>query len=127
MNKFWNDLTHFTPAEFDSPDQPGSGEKGMDETFMRRLQMLRNLYRKPLVISSGYRTARYNEQIGGADKSLHLKGKAADVLVAGQEAYELLGLALAVGFKGVGVNQKGPWGQRFIHLDLRDTPTVWSY
>lgn len=127
MPKFWKELTHFKPHEFDSPDVPGSAQKGMDEEFMRRMQMLRNLYRKPMRITSGYRTESYNTKIGGAASSMHLQGKAADILVAGAEAYELIGLALTVGFKGVGVSQKGPWGSRFIHLDLRDKPTVWSY
>ena len=127
MSKFWKDITHFTPAEFDSPDLKGSGKTGMDEAFIRRLQMLRNLYRKPMQITSGYRTAAYNQQIGGAAQSLHLHGKAADVLVSGTNAYELIGLALAVGFKGIGVQQKGAYRGRFIHLDLRSTPTIWSY
>lgn len=124
---FWHDIPHFQPHEFDSPDAAGSGKTGMDEAFVRRLQMLRNLYRKPLIISSGFRTAAYNKHIGGAENSLHLKGKAADIMAAGADAYELLGLAYTVGFKGIGVGQKGAWGQRFLHLDLRDEPTIWSY
>jgi len=124
---FWADITHFQPHEFDSPDVAGSGKTGMNENFMRRLQMLRNLYRKPLTISSGFRTAAYNKRIGGAENSLHLEGKAADIVVAGADAYELLGLAYTVGFKGLGLHQKGAWRQRFLHLDLRDEPTIWSY
>ena len=127
MAKFWKDLPSFMPHEFDSPDEPNSALKGMDEGFMRRLQMLRNLYRKPMYITSGFRTQAYNKQIGGAARSLHLEGKAADIHVFGAEAFELLGLAIAVGFKGVGVQQKGPHLTRFIHLDLRDNPAVWSY
>ncbi|MBA43607.1 MAG: peptidase M15 [Magnetococcales bacterium] len=127
MPKYWKELTHFKPHEFDSPDVPGSAEKGMSEEFMRRLQMLRNLYRKPMLITSGLRTPEYNKKIGGAPASMHVQGKAADILVSGADAYELLGLALTVGFKGVGISQKGPHNSRFIHLDLRDQPTVWSY
>ena len=127
MSKFWKDLTNFHPAEFDSPDKKGSGKTGMNEEFMRRLQMLRNLYRKPMQITSGYRTAAYNERIKGAAQSMHLQGKAADILVSGADAYELIGLALTVCFKGVGIHQRGNHGQRFVHLDLRETPAVWSY
>ena len=127
MSKFWKDLPNFESHEFDSPDKPGSGKAGMDETFMRRLQMLRNLYRKPLHVTSGFRTAAYNQQIGGAASSMHLAGKAADIAISGTAAFELVGLALAVGFKGGGVQQKGSHASRFIRLDLRDVPMIWSY
>jgi len=30
-------------------------------------------------------------------------------------------------FNGIGINQKGDWDQRFIHLDDRATPAMWSY
>lgn len=123
--KFWQDIKNFKPSEFDSPDNIGSGKKNMSEQFIRKFDMLRNLYRKPIIITSGYRTASYNQQIGGAERSMHLQGKAADILVQGGDAYELLGLAYVVGLKGVGISQKG--GNRFIHLDDREQPTIWSY
>lgn len=118
---WWQDITSFEPHEF------GAEGHKMDEAFMRRLQSLRNLYRKPMIITSGYRSVEHNKAIGGAPTSMHLQGKAADILVAGKDAYELIGLAYAVGFKGVGVSQRGAHGSRFIHLDTRDEPTVWSY
>jgi hypothetical protein len=36
-----------------------------------------------------------------------------------------LRLALELGFTGIGVQQKGTG--RFIHLDLRAVPAIWSY
>lgn len=119
--KFWKDIPNFEPHEF-GPE----GEK-MDEKFMKRLQSLRNLYRKPMHITSGYRSVEHNQAVGGATSSLHLQGRAADIRVAGRDAFELMTLALAVGFKGIGIKQHGPWGSRFIHLDDRDEETLWTY
>jgi uncharacterized protein YcbK (DUF882 family) len=56
---------------------------------------------------------------------MHTTGLAADIGVSGAEAVQVLRLALEAGFKGIGVQQKG--NGRFIHVDMRETPTVWSY
>jgi len=37
----------------------------------------------------------------------------------------VLRLAMHLQFTGIGVQQKG--SGRFVHLDLRKEPTVWSY
>ena len=125
---WWADVHHFSPAEFDSPDVPNSGEKYMDEIFVKKLDTLRSLLKVPLVITSGYRTPSYNKKIGGAPQSRHLKGHAADIAIAGEDAFKLVGLAYTLGFTGIGIQQKGTWDKRFIHLDLRPTePRIWSY
>jgi len=59
---------------------------------------------------------------------VHNMGIACDVAVQGGDAYNILRLAFAYGFTGIGVNQKG--GGRFIHLDTwrePPRPNVWSY
>jgi hypothetical protein len=56
---------------------------------------------------------------------MHSTGLAADIGISGSEAVALLRLALDAGFRGVGVQQKG--SGRFLHVDLRETPTIWSY
>jgi hypothetical protein len=56
---------------------------------------------------------------------MHSTGLACDVGVQGADAHEILRLAMHLGFTGIGVQQKG--AGRFIHLDLRQAPTVWSY
>lgn len=127
MPRWWTEVHHFTPAEFDCPAVKNSGAKYMDETFVKKLDTLRGLLRVPLVVSSGYRSPGYNKKIGGAPESRHLKGKAADIAIAGEDAYKLLGLAFTLGFTGIGINQKGPWNKRFIHLDMREQPTIWTY
>jgi hypothetical protein len=42
------------------------------------LNLFRTAYKKPMVVSSGYRPGRYNEKAGGATKSAHLSCEACD-------------------------------------------------
>ena len=128
MSLFWEKIQHFSAWEFDSPDAEGSGAEHMAENLVKRLDTLRGLMRRPLTISSGYRTPEYNGKIGGATNSKHLEGIAVDIPIAGEDAFKLVGLAYSLGFTGIGVNQTGEWDKRFIHLDTRKTePSIWSY
>ncbi len=46
-----------------------------------RLQIVRDILRKPITITSGFRTSEHNKKIGGAVGSLHLQGMAADIQI----------------------------------------------
>ena len=45
------------------------------------LQPLRNIYGKPIVITSGYRCAALNKLVDGVANSYHLQGNAADIRI----------------------------------------------
>ena len=111
----------------------GTDECLMDKEFMARLVALRKEFNEPMVISSGYRHASYNQVIGGAKNSPHLYGKAVDVLVSGRTAYRLMKMAMKHGFTGIGISQRGPHEKRFLHIDtmvnsdIHPRPWVWSY
>lgn len=47
------------------------------------LQLIRDHFRKPVTINSGYRSAALNKAIGGSRTSQHRKGEAADIEIAG--------------------------------------------
>lgn len=47
------------------------------------LQPVREVFGKPVRITSGYRTKRVNALVGGSDKSEHLTGCAADFIING--------------------------------------------
>ncbi len=53
------------------------------------LQPLRDLIGLPIVVSSGFRCRELNDQIGGADKSQHLMGMAADITIPGFSNIEI--------------------------------------
>lgn len=112
----------------------GTGQCRMDPLFLDKLQTLRWSFGRPMIITSGYRDPGYNAKISatGVDGP-HTFGKAADIAIDRTLAYDLLKLAIELGFTGIGVNQKGK--ARFLHLDTLSPseaspaprPTIWSY
>ncbi len=87
---------------------------------------------QPMIITSGYRHAAYNQVVGGARNSPHLYGKAVDIACYGKKAFNIIKLAMKYDFTGIGVKQNGPHENRFIHLDTMSNkehprPFIWSY
>lgn len=66
---------------------------------------------------SAYRSDRTNQRIGGAKKSFHLSGQAADIRVAGISLTHVRDAAYALGRGGIGYYFKGE-NRGFVHLDL---------
>lgn len=102
------------------------------DDFMDRLQRLRIAFKKPIVVNSAYRCSKHNAAVSSTGPTgPHTTGRAVDIKVNGQDAYDLVKLALSLGFTGVGISQKGDWGSRFVHLDdIPDNetrPRIWSY
>lgn len=93
-------------------------------TFMDQIQVLRNNLGYPLVVTSAYRCPGHPLESVKAIAGQHSK-VAIDLGVQGKQAHEVLKEAFRMGFNGIGVQQKG--NGRFIHLDKRENPTVWSY
>lgn len=88
--------------------------------LVRVLQTLRDYFKKPVTITSGYRTYAYNKSIGGAPASKHVTGKAVDIkvkdihpFVVAAKAREILGVngGVEVGVYG---GKKG-----YVHIDVR--------
>lgn len=53
------------------------------------LQPLRDKLKKPIVITSGFRSVKVNALVGGVSNSQHLYGQAADITVSGMSAAQL--------------------------------------
>lgn len=83
-----------------------------------RLEVVRGLVGKPLVVTSGYRCPAVNTQVGGAPNSYHIKGMAAD-----------LQLTSADQRKASLTKWVGGYGQAstFCHLDTRPYKARWKY
>lgn len=82
------------------------------------LERLRAIVGRPLVIVSGHRCRMHNRHVGGADRSRHVAGDAADI----PYGYATVEQAEAAGFHGIG--RRGRWA---IHVDMRGYRARWSY
>jgi uncharacterized protein YcbK (DUF882 family) len=95
----------------------------------KAFERIREIMGEPLIVSSGYRTAVYNDRIGGAERSQHVQGRALDLKPTSKDKgalRRLLGACLkARGEKlltGIGVYAN------FIHVDTRtgNGPKNWK-
>ena len=82
--------------------------------LVRRLEAVREQWGKPMIISSGYRCPPHNARVGGAARSLHMEGRAADVIVPFNEQ-----AAVEVFARRAGFTQVIAYGKRnFMHFGL---------
>ena len=121
-------LLNFTRKELEC----GCGCGGVieDEVFLNNLQRLRGIYGRPMILTSAYRCPEYNATVSSTGLNGPHTQAAVDVKVFGEEAYRFLWMAISQGFHGIGVQQKGRWSSRFIHIDMlraENRPRVWSY
>ena len=123
----WRRYEHFTREEF---ADKLTGRCEMNAGVVDTLSAIRAQVGFPMVITSGYRSAQHNRDVGGGQYSAHLAGLAADVAVQGERAYGLVRVALRFGVQGIGVYHT------FVHLDwaksyvrdgitLRRRPMLW--
>jgi len=130
MSVNWDDYPNFEEREFTCRD--GCGLAGMTAGYMMKLQDLRDVYDKPMLITSGFRCPKHNAAVSSTGAfGPHTTGLASDIAVTGKDAHRLLGIALDLDFSGIGIKQTGSFSGRFIHLDLlpysERRPWVWSY
>ena len=111
---------HFKVREFQCSD--GSRPVYISQTLADLLEAIRQRIRRPLRISSGYRTVSYNATVKGSSKtSKHCMGLAADVKADGIEPRQLYNIAceLLGDHGGVGLYS---WG---VHVDVRAEKSRW--
>lgn len=116
---------NFTTDEFAC--KCGCGYDTPNPELIRMLQNARDLYGKPMHITSGCRCIKHNRNVGGAANSAHIQGMAADIATpTGTARYEIIYALMASGFNRIGINFK----KRFVHVDVdysKPSPTIFSY
>lgn len=90
------------------------------------LQVLRNILNEPVIIKSGWRSQKHNENVKGSPTSRHLKGKAADIYTTGTTP-DLLGQIIRNLIR-TGKMKQGGVGvyKTFVHYDTRGTQARWE-
>lgn len=64
-------------------------------SLRERLERLRYLAKAPIVVHSAYRCPAHNKAVGGAARSRHMVGDAADVHAIGVRTEELMSICLS--------------------------------
>jgi zinc D-Ala-D-Ala carboxypeptidase len=65
------------------PNVPSTAEiDNLKELVVNVLQPAREIYGKPITITSGFRSKEVNAHVGGATNSQHVKGEAVDITCA---------------------------------------------
>lgn len=85
-------------------------------------ELVRLRFGQPVTISSGYRCPSHNEKVGGAPKSKHMEGIAADIKVRNtkpETVYEFLHETFPTSY-GVGLYKS------WVHIDVRPTAARWQ-
>lgn len=93
----------------------------IDKRLLAGLEKLRAMIGQPIHINSGYRCEQHNQRIGGASKSYHLKGMAADISVADMDSRTLFAFCEDIPeFGGLGLYRS------WVHVDTRKKMTMWG-
>lgn len=109
---------NFKVKEFKCKD--GSDKILIDHYLVYFLQLIRNNFKKAVNINSGYRTSTYNKKVGGASKSQHLQGAAADIHINGVTPLQIAQYAETINMQGIGLYNS------FTHVDTRSTKSFWK-
>ena len=114
MSKRINDFQiteHFNLIEFQCPC---CHKVLLNPQLVSKLESLRRKTSKPIIINSGFRCSKHNEEVGGVANSKHKLGQAADVRVVDFEQSEFCETALEIGFtKAIAYRERG-----FVHLEI---------
>ena len=109
---------HFSIGEMACKD--GSDKVLYSTELMAMLEKLRAYGGFTVHINSGYRSPSYNRKIGGASKSQHTLGTAADIVVKKNgktvSAKKICCLCQDLGFKGVAYISESA-----VHVDMRNS------
>ena len=111
---------NFKVSEFKCND--GSDTVLISDKLVGLLQNIRDHFGAAVTINSAYRTESYNKKIGGATKSQHVNGTAADIVVKGATPLEVAQYVehIMPDSGGIGVYQS------FTHVDVRTSRSRWD-
>lgn len=118
---------YFKPEEFWAKVvEPGyDGKADPSPELVRKLDILRGLVNRPIIITSGRRGPKANADAGGVPNSEHMVGEGADLLaIESRERFMLADAAYKAGFRRIGI------GRNFVHVGVSTTlaqDVLWTY
>ena len=95
-----------TAAARGIPNVPDTGQRLCLERLANYLQLVRNRVGRAVHISSGFRGDELNRAVGGAARSFHRKGLAADLQVRGMTNQELARICASTGLPDLVIEEQ---------------------
>ena len=98
------------------------GFNHIDIRLVKILDMIREHFGKPLIITSGVRCVNYNRKVGGVSNSMHIKNKASDFYVQGVSVNQVLDyckLLVSQGVLGYTYTNNTNMGNA-VHIGVKD-------
>lgn len=116
---------NFKVREFACKDK--SDEVKIADDLVVALEKIRAYFKSPVNVNSGYRTENYNKKIGGASKSQHVLGTAADIQIRGVSPRSIAQYAESIGLGGIGLYEYSGKDEyrSFAHVDVREKRARW--
>jgi len=105
---------NFDRAEFSC--RCNCGFDTVDTELLAILERIRERFGSPVQITSGCRCPSHNTAVGGADKSQHMYGRAADIKVKGYSPYEVADFFNSEWPDEYGMKPYSSW----VHVDSRN-------
>ena len=99
-----------------------SGKLKSDTRLLDMLEKTRRELGAPMIVNSGFRSRLHNTLIGGALRSYHVRGMAADIRATRIRPEMLISIAQKHGARGIG---RYPT-RGFVHLDVRAHAAEWT-
>ena len=94
----------------------------IDSDLVDVLQKVRDHFGKAVTITSAFRTASHNKNVGGATYSQHCYGKAADIKVSGVSPIRVAAYVETLMPNTGGIGRYST----FTHVDVRSTKSRWN-
>lgn len=111
---------YFKPDERNVPEQ--YKQNAME--LLRKVNIVRNAYGQPMIVTSGYRNPMHNAEIGGATNSAHTRGMAVDFRDRNGALSNWLLNNLQL-LKDIGLFMENPMYTRgWVHLDMVERKNV---
>ena len=125
--KIMNITLNFSLNEFASKDGASFPLEIIDniKLLAANLQVIRDEIKRPMSITSGYRSPAHNRKIGGATNSYHVRGMAADLKASGLTPKQLFDIIERLQREGKIAKGGLKAYNTFTHYDIRGTNARW--
>lgn len=118
------DTPHFKISEL-CCKHCGKGADILQPALLAALERVRIRFGQPMRVTSGYRCALHNAEIGGAKFSAHKEGKAADIADSKGELAAMLTPEVCAEL-GIWIEHPGAT-RGWVHITIRPAATRWFW